>query len=226
MLAVVIPTLDAAADLPACLDGVAPALSRGLVDDVMVVDGGSVDATCEISRRRCVRVVTAARGRGLQLRAGAGATLSPWLLFLHADTVLEPGWHDPVQAFIADPANAARAAVFRFALDDGSGSARRLAAMVNWRTRVLALPYGDQGLLISRAFYDALGGHAPIPLMEDVDIIWRIGRHRLVCLDAVATTSARRYRQDGWWRRSARNLLCLSLYSAGVAPRHIEKIYR
>ena len=94
-----------------------------------------------------------------------------------------------------------------------------------WRCRVLALPYGDQGLLIARAFYESLGGYRPLPLMEDVDLIRRIGRSRLRMLDATATTSAARYRRDGWTLRPLRNLLCLSLHFAGVPPKALLRFY-
>ncbi len=98
--------------------------------------------------------------------------------------------------------------------------------LVNWRSRALGLPYGDQGLLIARSFYESLGGFRPIPLMEDVDIVRRIGKKNLAVLEVAAVTSADRYRRGGWWARPALNILCLSLYFIGVPPRTLEKIYR
>jgi hypothetical protein len=89
----------------------------------------------------------------------------------------------------------------------------------------LALPYGDQGLLISRRLYDAVGGYRPMPLMEDVDLVRRLGRARLHPLGASMLASARRYRRDGYWRRPLRNLCCLALYFAGVPPRVIARMY-
>jgi hypothetical protein len=118
-----------------------------------------------------------------------------------------------------------RAAYFRFRLDDGAPQARRLERMVAWRSRALGLPYGDQGLLISRTFYGALGGFRDMPLLEDVDLVRRIGRHRLMGLSSAAITSAEKFRRDGYWRRSARNLTCLALYFAGVSPARIKRIY-
>ena len=103
--------------------------------------------------------------------------------------------------------------------------ARRLERLVGWRCRVLALPYGDQGLLLPRALLEAAGGIRPLPLMEDVDLVRRLGRRRLVALDAAAFTSAARWERDGWYRRSLRNLCCLTLYAAGVPPRLIARIY-
>jgi hypothetical protein len=131
-----------------------------------------------------------------------------------------------VAAHIADPAMRATAAVFRLAFDDDGPAARRTAALANWRTRRLGLPYGDQGLLISRALYDAVDGYPEIPLMEDVAMARRLGRRRMRMLDATAVTRADKYRRDGWWRRSAANLTLLSLYFLGVPPERLAKLYR
>jgi rSAM/selenodomain-associated transferase 2 len=226
-LTVVIPTLDAGRRLADTLAALAPGMSRGAA--VLVVDGGSHDDTVEHARRSGARVVVADRGRGPQLVAGGAAALdvtaTAWLLFLHADTTLDHGWPDVVARALAEPDSSARAAVFTFALDDVSPQARRLTAMVDWRVRRLGLPYGDQGLLIHRDLYTALGGYRALPLMEDVDIVRRIGRRRLTVLPVRAITSADRWRREGWWRRSTRNVACLVLYYLGVPPRLIRKVY-
>lgn len=223
VLSVVIPSLNAARELPATLSALAEGERLGL--ELIVADGGSTDGTPALAARAGAHVVDAPPGRGPQLRSGADAASEPWLLFLHADTRPAPGWSKAVAAFATKPRNARRAAAFRFALDDPSPAARRLEALVTWRCRVLALPYGDQGLLLSRAFYDALGGFRPIPLMEDVDLVRRIGRSRLAFLDVAAVTSAARYQGAGYLRRSAKSLLCLGLYFLGLPPRHIARIY-
>lgn len=193
--------------------------------ETIVTDGGSIDGTTALAKAAGARVVFAARGRGTQLAAGAVAARGEWLLFLHADCVLEPGWPAAVSAFIAQPGAERRAGYFGFALDDPASAARRLERLVAWRCRVLGLPYGDQGLLLSRTVYDAVGGFAPLPLMEDVDLVRRLGRDRLALVGARCVASARRYRRDGYWRRSARNLLCLSLYFAGMPPARIARLY-
>ncbi len=220
-LAIILPTLDAAAGLPATIAACAEAAPA----EILVVDGGSRDGTQAVARAAGARLIAAAPGRGVQLAAGAEAAGSDWLLFLHADTRPAPGWAQAARGFMADPANRGRAAHFAFALDDASPAARRLERMVAWRSRVLALPYGDQGLLISRALYRAVGGYRPIPLMEDVDIVRRLGRRRLLALPVPAVTSAERWRREGWIRRSARNLACLLLWFAGVPPRLILRLY-
>jgi len=222
-LSIVIPALNAAERLGACLR--AAGGTGTPVSERIVVDGGSADATVAVARAEGARVVIAPRGRGSQLAAGAASAAGDWLLFLHADTVLSPGWSEAVVAFIRDPGNLRRAAAFRFVLDDPDPAARRLEALVAWRCRAFGLPYGDQGLLITRAFYDALGGFRPLALYEDVDIVRRIGRSRMTMLPAAAVTSADRYRRTGYLLRPLRNLFCLGLYFAGVSPRLLVRLY-
>jgi rSAM/selenodomain-associated transferase 2 len=224
-ISIVIPTFNAAEVLVPTLASLAAFDAVGLVHEVIVVDGGSTDATREIAVEAGAVIVSADQGRGPQLIAGAGAARGDWLLFLHADTVLSSDWHMSVRDFFDNPPDRSRAAYFRFALDDDAAAARRLESIVNWRARRLGLPYGDQGLLIARAHYEAIGGYRPLALMEDVDIARRIGRHRLVGLAAAATTSAAKFRRTGYLRRSARNLLCLGLYFLGMPPRLIGKVY-
>ncbi len=225
---VVIPTLNAAAELGAVLESLGEGREAGLIGAVVVADGGSSDATPALAEGWGARLIEAPRGRGPQLAAGAAAAEAeaPWLLFLHGDTRLAPGWAAVVRAFIDEAGNENRAAVFRLAFDEDAPPARRVARLANWRARRLGLPYGDQGLLIAASFYRRLGGFRPLPLMEDVDLVRRIGRRRLVHLEALAITSAARYRHGGWWRRPARNLMVLALYLLGVPPGALKRLYR
>jgi rSAM/selenodomain-associated transferase 2 len=215
-LSIIIPALNAQALLPATLAALRPA------SDIVVVDGGSTDGTAAIAAAAGARVVMAPRGRGSQIAAGIAAARHPWLLILHADTRLGPGWLPAVAAHVANPN---RAGYFRFTLETADRRARRLERLVQWRSRVLGLPYGDQGLLIHRDLLRQVGGMRPLPLMEDVDLVRRLGPSRLRALPATAVTSAVRWERDGYLRRSARNLLCLSLWFAGVPPRLIRHVY-
>jgi rSAM/selenodomain-associated transferase 2 len=216
-LSVVIPVLDAAAELPACV------ARLGGADELVVVDGGSSDGTAEVAVALGARLVGAPRGRGLQLAEGARAARGEWLLFLHADTLLGEGWLLAARRHMAEQPG--KAACFAFRLDDPDWRARLIERGVALRMRAFALPYGDQGLLISRKLYQEIGGFRALPLMEDVDLIRRIGRARLRTLGVNATTSAERWRRDGWWGRSARNLACLALYRLGVSPARIARFY-
>jgi rSAM/selenodomain-associated transferase 2 len=225
-LSVVIPAIDAADTLPAVLASLEEGRACGLLREALVVDGGSGDATAALAREAGARVLAAPRGRGIQLAAGGAAAAGAWLLFLHADTRLARGWSGPVGDFIAAPANRRRAGYLRFSLDDTGRAARRIEEAVAWRCRALALPYGDQGLLLSTALYRELGGFRTLPLMEDVDFVRRLGRDRLVALAADAITSAGRYRRDGYVARPLRNLCCLALYFLGVPSRLLLRLYR
>lgn len=223
MISVVIPTLNAAAHLPRAFAPLVHATAEGLVREVIVSDADSSDATREIAEEAGATLVRAERGRARQLIAGAAVARSPWLLFLHADTTLEDPWAAEARRFMAGPP--LRAAAFRFAFDDASAEARRAAWWVGVRCTALALPYGDQGLLISRTLYDALGGYRDMPLMEDVDIVRRIGRARLTILHSRAITSADKYRRDGYGRRARRNLVLLGRYLLGADPAALAARY-
>ncbi|MGI9371041.1 MAG: TIGR04283 family arsenosugar biosynthesis glycosyltransferase [Hyphomicrobiales bacterium] len=224
MISVVIPTLNAGKSLVESLNCLVKSRKVGLISDVLISDGGSEDDTCAVAEERGVRVVSGARGRGGQLKAGAAAAQADWFLFLHADTVLQPGWEEEVHAFV-DAADS-QAAAFKFKLADDTPMAKALEKIVQLRCWLFALPYGDQGLLISRALYEEIGGFADIPLMEDVDIVSRIGRRRLHFFNSAAITSAARYQREGYVKRMMRNATCLSLWYCGVSPERIVRLYQ
>lgn len=228
MISVVIPTLNAQASLADTLSALIPAALEGFIREVIVVDGGSEDRTCQLADAAGAEIIVVAPGRGGQLRAGAARASHPWLLFLHADTVLDPGWEreaghfmEKVDAGFTNPA----AAAFRFAFDDEGMAPRCLEALVKLRCAVLRLPYGDQGLLIPRSLYDEVGGYRALPVMEDLDFVRRVGARRVKMLRTRAVTSARRYRRDGYFRRALKNQMCLVLYAFNVAPARISQIY-
>lgn len=228
MISVVIPTLNAEAGLAAALTALIPAVVEGIVREVIIVDGGSRDRTRVIAEASGAEFMTTKAGRGIQLAAGANRARFPWLLFLHADTVLGPGWEREAAAFIdrvdggnRDPA----AAAFSFALDDLGLAPRVIETLVRLRCSLLRLPFGDQGLLIPRQLYQEIGGHRPIELMEDVDIVLRLRRSRMIMLRSQAVTSALRYQRDGYLRRVLRNQLCLAMYFLRVSPSRIARVY-
>ncbi len=200
MISVVIPALNAQAHLERTLAALVPAAVDGIVREVVLADGGSSDKTILIADDAGAVIVKSERGRGPQLVAGAAAAKCPWLLFLHADTVLEEGWEREASRFMGEVDRRGRAeaaAAFRFALDDKGIAPRVLERLVAARSSLAGLPFGDQGLLISRRLYSGIGGFAPMPIMEDVDIVRRLGRARIAILKSRAVTSAARYRQRG-----------------------------
>lgn len=221
---VVIPTLNAAARLNRTLAALQAPDHR--VDlSITVSDGGSSDDSVAIARGAGATVVTGVANRGAQLAAGAAIGDGQWLLFLHADTVPGNGWARAVTGFTSRPANVGKAGYLRLRFDTSDPRARRIERLVRWRSSALGLPYGDQGLLIARTLYEYLGGYRPMALMEDVDLVRRIGRKNLVPLDVDAVTSPQRYERDGWLARPLRNLSCLTLFFIGFPTPLIRRLY-
>lgn len=225
MISVIIPTLNAARTLPATLTALAPGVIAGVIKDLVIVDGGSSDASPVIADEAGATIVRTEPGRGRQLIAGAGAARGDYFLFLHGDTVLEPEWIAEAASFMTDPNCRTKAGVFRFDFDDKRPAARLITFWVGMRCAFLRLPYGDQGLLISRALYERLGGYRPLPLMEDVDLVRRIGGGNLRFFHARAITSAEKYRRDGFQKRAWRNLFLLGRYYLGADPAKLAKDY-
>ena len=223
-VSVVIPTLDAAAEIGPCLAALTEGVAEGVVGEVILADGGSGDDIAAVADGTGARLVEAERGRGTQLRTGVEAARGAWLLVLHADTVLPAGWSGAVAAHMAH--HPEKAAHFGLAFDEGTFPARLVAGWANLRSALFALPYGDQGLLIPRPLHDRVGGYPAIPLMEDVAIVRTIGRRRLRRLAPCAVTSAARYRRQGWMRRGWRNLSTLGLWFLGVPPERLAERYR
>ncbi|MBI2828763.1 MAG: TIGR04283 family arsenosugar biosynthesis glycosyltransferase [Acidobacteria bacterium] len=171
-----------------------------------------------------VHWVTAPRGRGGQMDAGAAVAHGRWLLFLHADSRLPADWLDVV--IEADRRPGIVGGAFRFALDSRDWRARVIELGVRVRVAVFRLPYGDQALFARRSAFNIVGGFRGLPLMEDVDLVRRLKRYGRLHFDrAAVTTSARRWERDGWVRRSFGNLLLIAKYLAGVNPALLARRY-
>jgi glycosyltransferase involved in cell wall biosynthesis len=193
-LSVIIPTLNAAQRLPRALAPLVEGVSDGLIREIIVADGGSKDETLEIADAAGCMLISGEPNRSRLFRLAAARAKGKWLLFLHQGTALSDGWTDEVQSFFSMPEARRHAAVFQLAFDDPS--AKRAQFWARLRTRLTKLPRGDQGLLISRFLYDAIGGYQDMKELEDVDLVRRIGSRRLVFLKTDAVTSARNYRRN------------------------------
>ncbi len=215
-ISVVIPALDEEA-----LVGDAVRSVRADAE-VIVVDGGSHDRTGAVARTAGAIVLDAPRGRGRQLDCGARSATGDWIVFLHADTCLEPGWPTAVTGLEPDVVGGA----FRFSIDSPRRPYRWLEAGVGWRCALLGLPYGDQGLFVRRAVYGMIGGFRPFPLLEDVEFVSRLKRAgRLAFPPIRAVTSARRWERHGLVATSLKNWCILGLYAAGWAPERLAALY-
>ena len=228
-LSVVVPALIAAAALPALLSTLAGGLARPY--EVVVADGGSTDGTPEVAHAGGARTVATSRGRGRQLGAGAAIAESAVLWFLHADARPDGRVLRQVAELAAGhasgrPLRAAHAG--RLAIDAPGAAYRIVEAGANLRSRLASLPYGDQGLLVSRADYEMAGGYPPWPLMEDVAIVRALRRSGVPIrlLDGTITVSARRWQRDGVVRRTLGNWRLLARFLGGADPEELVRRYR
>lgn len=220
-ISVVIPVLNAADTLPACVVALMEGVETGLIRELIVSDGGSCDDTRHIAEDIGAIWVTGAPSRGGQLRRGCSVAQGEWILTLHADTVLEAGWSTVVSAHLGY----SQAGYFKLAFSSSGFAAQFVAAWANLRSGLYGLPYGDQGLLVPRVLYNRVGGYADIPLMEDVALVLALKGH-LSALDARAVTSAEKYERAGWLRCGMRNLWTLGRYFAGVPVAKLAAEYR
>ena len=219
MLSVILPTLNEEERLKPTLNSI-----KRFIDEIIISDGGSIDGTVGYAKSVGARVVIVGKGRGSQLKIGAQIAEGDWLLFLHGDTVLADGWFTEATKFMNLGLN--KAGVFKFSLDDPRCLARFIEKIVLLRNKLLAMPFGDQGILISRSFYEELGGFKSIPIFEDVDIIRRIGRRQLVFFNSCAITSAERYNKTRIFFQSFKNLLMFILYYLGASPHFLVRLYK
>ena len=211
VVSVVIPTLNAERTLAQTLAALVPAVVESVVQEAIVVDGGSTDGTRAVAEAAGTHLIEAGRGRGAQLEAGASAARGDWLLFLHADTVIEPGWVEEAQSFTPGSKAAGVARLRPRSVSRSTTTAScRVSSNFWWGCAAACwrCPMATKGLSISRHLYRRLGGFRPLPLMEDVDLVRRLKRRELVMLKSRAVTSGERYRREGYMARSLRNLGC------------------
>ncbi len=220
-LSIVMPVLNEAAEIEAAVQALAPYRARGV--EVIVVDGGSRDATAELARPLADHVIAGPRGRGVQMNAGAAAAQGDVLLFLHADTRL------PVDAdrLVLDGLTQSRRGWGRFDVQfDGSGLLPLIALMMNLRSRLSGIATGDQAMFATSAAFAAAGGFPPIALMEDVALSTRLKRiSRPLCLAARVTTSARRWQRHGVLRTILLMWKLRLAFYFGADPVRLAQVY-
>ncbi len=221
-LSVVVPVRNEARGLPTLLADLATA--PGLVAEVLVVDGDSGDASATVARLGGARVLRHPPGRGGQLLCGIQASRSPWLLLLHGDVRLPPNWAASVAQAIA--AGEGTAWAFRLAVDGPDPALRLVELGVTLRSRWRSLPYGDQGLLLSRRLHERAGGLAPLPLMEDLEFLQRLRRQaRIRLLPGALRVSDRRWRNLGVWQTVLANARLRRAWRRGEPPERLAQLY-
>ncbi|MEO6363506.1 MAG: TIGR04283 family arsenosugar biosynthesis glycosyltransferase [Caldimonas sp.] len=221
-LVVVVPVLDEAAGLGDRLFALQPLRERGV--RVVVVDGGSADASVAIAEAGADRVLRTSRGRAAQMNAGAAAVECRVLLFLHADTAL------PVDAdrdVLAALGNGHLWGRFDVRLDNPRPVFRVIERLMNLRSRLSGIATGDQAMFVDATAFRAVGGFANLPLMEDVALSKRLRRlGRPACLHATVVTSARRWQQFGVWRTIWLMWRLRAAYALGADPDRLARAYR
>ena len=219
-LSVVIPTLNAQQVLPSTLESLMEGVFADVIGDLVIVDGGSNDATAKIAKEVGANFLLEKPSRGGQISAGISICKCDWVLILHADTRLSRGWVDIVPR-LSDPE---RAYYFQLQFDADGMAAWWVAKWAHLRSRIFALPYGDQGILIHKSLFNSVGGYPTEPLMEDVILARGVGRH-LTALPIKVTTNADKYIAQGWWRRGFWNLAVLIQFLFGASPEALYKKY-
>lgn len=220
-ISVVIPALNEARQLPAVLDTIQ--LANPV--EVIVVDGGSADGTADVAEARGGRVVRATPGRSHQLNCGAAAATGEILLFLHADTRLPEGFDHTIRQTLAQPGVVAGA--FRLAIDGPGRGLRWVEWGVNLRSRLLQMPYGDQGIFLKAEVFHNLGGFPDLPMMEDFELVRRLRQvGRVAIAPSAVVTSDRRWRTLGILRTTLANQAMIAGYLLGVDPHKLARWYR
>ncbi|RJP75059.1 MAG: DUF2064 domain-containing protein [Candidatus Abyssobacteria bacterium SURF_17] len=219
-ISVIIPALNEAATIAATLRSVQGA--SGV--EVVVADGGSSDETVEIARRFDVKLCSCQAGKAQQMNAGAAEATGDVLLFLHADTRLPDEFAQSVREALSRPGIAGGA--FELRIDSPRRGLRLIERVVNWRSKALQMPYGDQALFLSAALFRAMGGFPEIPIMEDFEFMRRLRKHgEIVIIPAPVCTSARRWLALGPLRTTLMNQVVIAAYYAGFSLRWLARWY-
>lgn len=222
LLSVVIPVRNEAQALPFLLDDLSALGAAGA--ELIVVDGGSTDGTCEVAHGRVDQLLKTGLGRAVQMNAGAATARGTYLWFLHADTRVSAEAISRLQQTLEQRPLWGR---FDVRLFPAGPALRLIGWMINLRSRLTGIASGDQGIFVDRACFDALGGYAHIPLMEDLQLCRRLkAQARPHCLRPPLITSSRRWLQHGVWR-TVLLMWCLRLaYYAGANPEKLARQYR
>ncbi len=225
-LSVIVPMLNEERAIASTLDAIAAGASGGtLIVEVIVVDGGSSDRSREEARPRCARLLVAPPGLACQMNAGAAVAEGDALAFVHADTLVPPTFAGDIAGALADPAVVGGR--FDLRLDDNAPMLRLVGWLISARSRLSRTGTGDQAIFVRREVFERLGGYRDIALCEDLDLTRRLKRAcRVACLRSRVTTSARRWRERGVLKTTARMWFIRIAFLLGVSPSRLAHLYK
>lgn len=221
-ISIVMPALDEAETIAARLDALAPLRAAGA--ELVLVDGGSADATLGHAAQRVDLAMRASRGRARQMNAGAAAAQGDILLFLHADTMLPPHALDLLASALADGSR--QWGRFDVRILGAHPLLPLVARLMNVRSRLTGVATGDQAMFMTRAAFLRIGGFPDIPLMEDIAMSKALKRlSRPACLRARVSTSGRRWDRAGFWRTVVLMWRLRLSYFLGADPAKLARDY-
>jgi rSAM/selenodomain-associated transferase 2 len=221
LISVIIPVLNEASHLESTLLRVLAAENV----EVIVVDGGSQDATVAVAENLGVKVIKSVPGRAIQMNRGAQMAKGEILLFLHGDTLLPSGYDQMVREALGKPGVVAGA--FELKIAAQLRGMRWIERLVRARSRFFSLPYGDQALFLETSVFHAIGGFLALPIMEDFELVQRLKKQgKITILPAQVITSGRRWQKLGVLRTTLINQMVILGYYAGVSPTQLARWYQ
>jgi rSAM/selenodomain-associated transferase 2 len=222
-ISIIIPVFNEASTLEATLTRL-----QDISDvEVIIVDGESRDETVDIAKRfdKRFKVTTTRAGRAHQMNVGAAIATGDILLFLHADTHLPPEFDTLVRQALQNPSTIAGA--FELRIDANLRGLRLIEKMVNMRSRLFSMPYGDQAIFLKASIFHDIGGFPDIPIMEDFELILRLRRQgQITIIPLPILTSGRRWQKLGVVKTTLINQLIIVGYFLGIPPSQLVRVYR
>ena len=218
-LSVIIPVINEEARIEKVIKRVS-----NVDTEIIVVDGGSSDQTVKLAKELGVRVINSPKGRSLQMNAGASAASGNNLLFLHADTIVPENYVDLIFKTLMDKRPLAGA--FGFKTDLNNTLMRFIEYAANLRSHFFKLPYGDQGIFISRENFERAGGYPKVPVAEDIFLVRNIKKFAgIKTLPECAVTSARRWKKHGFLKTTFVNVVIFCGCYLGIKPEKLHAVY-
>jgi uncharacterized protein len=223
-ISVIIPVLNEGEKINEILDSLKSA-AASVPYETIVVDGDSSGDTIEKIMDAEVIKITAPRGRAAQMNAGAARAYGDILLFLHADTLLPPKAFLKIIKALSDSSLVGGA--FDLEIQNLRWIFKAIGRAASWKHRLTRVPYGDQAFFIRQSYFESIGRYAPIPLMEDVELMKRVKRRggRIIILPETVTTSSRKWEKDGIFYTVLRNWIIQALYLFGVPAERLVRYY-
>ncbi len=222
LTSIIVPVVNEEAIIQATLSSI----QDNSAIEIIVVDGGSTDHTFKLVSEMGIKIIQSpVYGRANQMNFGAKIAKGELFLFLHADSKLPENYLDLITKTLVNPNIIAGA--FELAINSNKTGLRIIEKLVNWRSHLFSLPYGDQGIFMRREVFEEMGGFPELPIMEDFELIRRLKkRGKIGIIPAKITTSARRWEQVGIWKTTVINQLIIIGYFLKISPLKLKQFYQ